>query len=443
MVSLLAKYGNMVTIDTLKEYGGLYLLGIIIRICIITSVFQKTIADRVEVSTPLNSWKRIIEALYLKDLDIYPYTGDLLHELPLNLKLWDILYFFCKDYIYLIFIVCDAATAYLLYLFAKKHLSDMMNRENRGKEFYADNMKSVLINEKDCLVVPKYVAAAYLFNPYTICNCVGLTSTVFVNFSLAIFLNGLVNKSLVISTLFLANCISQNLYFILLLSPMILQFLLIENQTKKAFHSLILVVIFWCVSVYLSYSIYKSWDFLSSTYGFTLTAPDLRPNIGLFWYFFTEVFEQFKELFLYSFQINILLVYLVPLSIRLRNETMLLTLCLLLLIAVFKPYPCIGDVGFVLSILPCWKYLFPYTQQGFTVAGTFCVATALAPTFWYLWLYSGSANANFYFGVTLAFGSAQVFLLTDILFAYIKREFDLVHGMGIILEETFGSFRLQ
>lgn len=67
-------------------------------------------------------------------------------------------------------------------------------------------------------------------------------------------------------------------------------------------------------------------------------------------------------------------------------------------------------------------------QQGFLVACTFYVTTALAPTVWYLWIYSGSANANFYFGVTLAFATAQIFLITDILFAYIKREFTLYCG---------------
>lgn len=47
-------------------------------------------------------------------------------------------------------------------------------------------------------------------------------------------------------------------------------------------------------------------------------------------------------------------------------------------------------------------------QQKFLV-GCFFIATAvLAPIQWYLWIYSGSANANFYFGVTIAFGTAQV-----------------------------------
>lgn len=56
----------------------------------------------------------------------------------------------------------------------------------------------------------------------------------------------------------------------------------------------------------------------------------------------------------------------------------------------------------------------------------FC--TLFAPTVWHQWIYSQSANANFYFGVTLAFATAQIFLLTDILFASVKREFAIRHG---------------
>lgn len=72
---------------------------------------------------------------------------------------------------------------------------------------------------------------------------------------------------------------------------------------------------------------------------------------------------------------------------------------------------------------------------------------------WYLWIYCNSANANFYFGTTLAFASAQVswyyfyfsmqkwnptifvpqiFLVTDLLFASNKREFCLREGLSVI-----------
>lgn len=72
--------------------------------------------------------------------------------------------------------------------------------------------------------------------------------------------------------------------------------------------------------------------------------------------------------------------------------------------------------------------LFSVMQQKFIVGCAFIITSALGPTVWHLWIYSGSANANFFFGVTLSFATAQIFLITDLLFAYIKREFTLKHG---------------
>jgi len=69
-------------------------------------------------------------------------------------------------------------------------------------------------------------------------------------------------------------------------------------------------------------------------------------------------------------------------------------------------------------------------QQKFLVGCFFIATSVLAPIQWFLWIYSGSANANFYFGVTIAFGTAQIFLLTDVLLAYMKREYYLRNGLS-------------
>lgn len=50
-------------------------------------------------------------------------------------------------------------------------------------------------------------------------------------------------------------------------------------------------------------------------------------------------------------------------------------------------------------------------QQAFIVSCFFVGCTVFAPTVWHLWIYSRSANANFYFGVTLAFATTQVRIL--------------------------------
>ena len=46
--------------------------------------------------------------------------------------------------------------------------------------------------------------------------------------------------------------------------------------------------------------------------------------------------------------------------------------------------------------------------HNFVVACFFVITLGMLPALWYLWIYAGSANANFYFGTTLAFSTGQV-----------------------------------
>jgi len=48
----------------------------------------------------------------------------------------------------------------------------------------------------------------------------------------------------------------------------------------------------------------RSWEFISSTYGIHLLLPDLTPNVGLWWYFFIEMFDSFREFFLGVFWLH-------------------------------------------------------------------------------------------------------------------------------------------
>jgi phosphatidylinositol glycan class U len=70
--------------------------------------------------------------------------------------------------------------------------------------------------------------------------------------------------------------------------------------------------------------------------------------------------------------------------------------------------------------------------------------TLLAPLAWQLWIYNNSANANYYFAINLVFSTAQIFLITDLLFAYLKRDFYLKHGSSVVDKEVDGKkFILQ
>ncbi|KAJ8964871.1 hypothetical protein NQ314_004553 [Rhamnusium bicolor] len=399
-----------------------------LRYWLMLSKYQSVIANHVEVSTPMNSWKRVSEGLYLLSRNIDPYSGDLLHETPLSLFFYKVLLNVFQQQIHWMFITFDLATGILLFATARKYMSQLYKEENANKSTFSKDALQYLLKPTDLIKSPFHVLLAFLFNPFTLFNCVGYSTTVFHNLFLSLLLFSMVLGIPIIGSVSLALSASMSFYPSILIIPISLYHInIFKSVTKAIIDIIIFIVSVSLITIFCSHYA-KDFGYLKNVYGCILTVPDLQPNIGLFWYFFTEMFDHFRDLFIYSFQINATLLYLVPLSIKFRKQPFLLTLALLFIITVFKSYPCVGDVGFVLSLLPCFVHLLNYCQQGFLVGVIFLIASSLAPILWYLWIYCNSANANFYFGVTLAFAIAQIFLLTDVLFAQVKREFILEHG---------------
>ena len=62
---------------------------------------------------------------------------------------------------------------------------------------------------------------------------------------------------------------------------------------------------------------------------------DLSPNMGLWWYFFAEIFEHFRSFFIFVFHAQSILL-LVPLTIRLQQTPLVLAVIACMLMALFK-----------------------------------------------------------------------------------------------------------
>jgi len=178
--------------------------------------------------------------------------------------------------------------------------------------------------------------------------------------------------------------------------------------------------------LYLSYMLVGSWSFLSATYGVIIFLSDLTPNVGLFWYFFIEMFDQFRAFFLVVFQLHAF-IFAVPLSIKLTEHPIFVIFILCGIMSIFKSYPSIGDAALYLGFLPIHDELFKYTRYGFLIANLFLYASALGPIFWHLWIYAGSGNANFFYAITLVYNIGQILLLVDTMYAMLRRSFDVAH----------------
>ncbi|XP_011561007.2 phosphatidylinositol glycan anchor biosynthesis class U protein [Plutella xylostella] len=403
----------------------------VVRYWLMHTDYWQTISNRVEIATPLNSWKRLTEGVYLYDHDVNPYEGDAFHESPIMLIVFHFLMKKVPYLLPLIFTIIDLITAHLLYKTAKSFVAMFKDAQESAKDEVAEESKGMLLQDTDLAEVPNYVLSVYLFNPYSVLNCVGMTTTVVQNVLVTGALWSAAGSQQVLACLCLALATHQALYPVLLIVPISLLLADMKKGCNKCSYirTLLIFVLCWGFLTYISAFIMDgSYDYLNNTYGLILTIPNLKPNIGLFWYFFTEMFEHFRLLFICAFQINALALYIIPLTLRFKKEPVLLATVLIALSTIFRSYPCVGDVGFYLALLPLWKHLFSFMQQKFIVGCAFIITSALGPTVWHLWIYSGSANANFFFGVTLSFATAQIFLITDLLFAYIKREFTLKHG---------------
>ncbi|KZC10738.1 Phosphatidylinositol glycan anchor biosynthesis class U protein [Dufourea novaeangliae] len=428
-----------------KQWLSNFILAGTIRFLLMNSGYQKIISDRVEVSTALNSWKRVTEGVHLYNFGVDPYVGDLFHETPIGLYIFDLILQYLPQWtLFFLFIFTDLLTALLLAFTAKQYATELVSSVSYliNTDFRPAKRKKKSYPMKVQIV--KMILR--VINPYIILSCVGQTTTVFTNLLYSIALVSMTKYSIFWSCLSISLLTLQGLYPISLMVPATIYIARSKNINQRRSTIFFIIVVFASMLTtlcFVSHYIMGSWSFIWSTTGFILTVPDLHPNIGLYWYFFTEMFEHFRWLFIASFQINVTLLYIVPLALLLRHDTMLLAFSYLAIAAIFKSYPCIGDVGFYISLLPLWKHLFQYTQQGFIVGCLMLFCTVFAPTVWYQWIYSRSANANFYFGVTLAFDIAQICLLTDIVFSSVKHEFAIRHGINKDVSESMAKLLLE
>lgn len=410
----------------------IYLVAVIIRLWLGSDEY---LSLRPEISTPLNSWRRLTEGVFMYQSGQSPYEGVVFHETPLALFVFSLVKSQSDLISRLLFILGDLITCLILSKLGEIVAKERMLEQEKNRPNVHEESRSLLSSITSVVSTPRFMTVAYLLNPYIILNCAARTSTVWANLLLAIFLFSLAKRWQHVACLSLALATYQSLYPGLLIVPLVLQLCHhSDSPVKTSLTTLGLFTAAVASLLLISAEIYGDWTYISSTYGFILTVPELTPNMGIFWYFFTEMFDHFRSLFVWTFQLN-LVMYVAPLSIKFPRHPLLLSAVLIGLIAVFKSYPGMGDVGFFLALLPLFNHLIPFMKQTFIIGGMLLATSVLAPIAWQLWIYNNSANANYYFAINLVYGTAQIFLITDLLFAQVKRDFHLVNGFSVLEKE--------
>ncbi|CAD7697318.1 unnamed protein product [Ostreobium quekettii] len=162
----------------------------------------------------------------------------------------------------------------------------------------------------------------------------------------------------------------------------------------------------------------KHW--MAETYGFMLRVEDLTPNIGLFWYFFTEMFDNFRSFFIFVFH-SLSVLFLVPMMVRMPEQPLVIAVLQCIINALFKPYPTISDIALYMGLLPLFPVLMRHFQWWFFMCNSFLLLAVLGPAMWHQWIQVGSANSNFFYSITLLLAIWQVVLLVMLVDAALSK----------------------
>lgn len=329
---------------------------------------------------------------------------------------------------------------------------------------------------------PVSVAAVYLLNPFTLLTCLARPTTVFTTFFVLLSIRHATQGKPTTTAFALALASYTSLHPVLLLPPIgllcydqickaspppttkdakVVQSTTATTKPTPLAFAISLLTPFALTTVLLlglSRALLPSFTFLHSLYLTPLSLPDLTPNPGLWWYFFTEMFDAFRSFFLGVFWLH-MLAYSLPFTVRLRAQPLAAVIAMLGVLAIFQPYANVGEVGawlastclmghvFSSKSLPSLSFsqtqFFYSTKKAkkqntnmhaqpvssthrypFPALAALLYATLLGPAFHYLWLYAGSGNANFFYAITLVWNLALLILETDLVYAALRDEWE-------------------
>ncbi|KAG0744103.1 hypothetical protein G6F57_009606 [Rhizopus arrhizus] len=350
----------------------------------------------------------VTEGVFLYNNNIPPYDGGVFHQSPLLLCLFSFITSIAPSAIPLLYTTLDLTIAYAL----------------SAITFIKQQQPTPKLKIEETYISPNTVAALYLFNPFSILSCASQSTLLFTNLSIVMAtLSAL--KGNVKPSMFWAALAAYLSFYPAMLLPALL--LLLSNQKAMAIGSFMgwIAVLFGASRLFVG-----SWDFIGSTYGTIIFLTDLTPNVGVFWYFFIELFDQFRSFFMVVFQFHAF-IFTLPVCIKFSHQPLFVITVLCGIMAIFKSYPSVSDATLYLALISTHSEIFQYCRQKFLIFNLFVYASVLSPIFWHLWIYAGSGNANFFYAITLVYNFGQVFLLIECVYATLRREFDIEHPEAI------------
>ncbi|KIM75991.1 hypothetical protein PILCRDRAFT_826843 [Piloderma croceum F 1598] len=373
-----------------------------------------------QLSSPLTSYSRLQEGIYLFKNGIDPYSGGVFRHSPLFLSLFSTLLPTSRVTSSILWTLCDAVGALALI------------RIWRARQRVSSSSRDGLIG------------AVYLLNPYLFLPTLALSTSTFENtltlLSIMFASEGQISASL----LTLAFLIQLSLPSLLLVVPLFMLLVgdpvsrlaspaPISSDLRKTIPMLFEFMVYSIVLVLASTLVSGSWAWIPNTWGLGLTLPDLTPNPGLWWYFFTEMFDHFRPFFLVVFSVH-LIIYVFPICIKFQHDPLFAAFILLGILATFKPYPTLSDPGLFISMIALFPEIYPYLRHPIVTTLLHLHASLLLPLFHHLWLTQGTGNANFFYAITLVFGVSNGAALIDCIYAGLRIAIGKGDGFEVVQE---------
>eukprot|EP00249_Psilotum_nudum_P016381 c25796_g1_i1 orf=393-1865(+) len=440
-------------------------VAMLVRIVCVLMGAPLLLGRRVEIATPVNSLIRLAEGYWLKQIGISSYAGSAYHGSPLLLAVLGPLttgrgrtggYPVLEHTASLVCVCTDFLSSLLLAGIGRRLQSAQL------KQLSLLNLTKLLhARGSTKLSVGDTVMLFYAWNPFTIVSCIGGCTSSIENFMIILGLYGAVTGNSPLAAFGWTMAAHLSLYPAILFIPIALSLACgIDHPPMKLFKAAISskggachlsasdcneemliteAAIFHAYPYHfrgkylrdffiwsLVWWVYIIWlcrlavgrhglsEMFSETYGFILTVEDLSPNLGVFWYFFTEVFDFFRPFFLLVFHANILFM-IVPIAIRLHHRPIFLAFIFIAISAMLKSYPSIGDAALYLGLMPLFMYEISGMRFTFFLLNGYIGISFLSLVMYNLWIWRGTGNANFYFATALAYACIQLILIVETL----------------------------
>lgn len=158
---------------------------------------------------------------------------------------------------------------------------------------------------------------------------------------------------------------------------------------------------------------------------------DLTPNMGLWWYFFTEMFPFYRPFFRFVFH-SASCIFTLPFCVAYPDTPLFALLLQAIANSIFKLYPTVADYALIIVpssvqflnrmyLLQALLFLFPDVLQKvewwWFMIITGALLSVLEPVMWHEWVQTQAANANFYYSINLLIATWQILLLALLLHA--------------------------